>query len=433
MQISGWGKYPIVEASVCRPQNLRQVRNCLGEGFSGIARGMGRSYGDSSLAPQVIDALPLDHILAFDSETGIVTCQAGVTLAELLSIFVPKGWFLPVTPGTKFVSVGGAIASDVHGKNHHIDGSFTDHVLELHVMLADGSVVACSPEQNSELFHATCGGMGLTGVILQASFRLKPINSAFINETTYKAPNLETILELFEQYADSTYSVAWIDCSSRGRHMGRSLLMLGEHAREDLECHATGKSLLTLPVELPSATLNRYTIRAFNNLYYHRILRSRRERRIHYEPYFYPLDSINHWNRLYGKQGFTQYQFVLPTEAGRQGLQTILKHIVDSRRGSFLSVLKAFGPENENYISFPKAGYTLALDFKLDTGIFEFLNELDRIVLDYGGRLYLTKDVRMDETLFKQSYPKWQQFQEVRKKTGAMETFNSLQSQRLGI
>ena len=433
MQITGWGKYPVIEASLCHPQSHRQVKDCLEEDFSGISRGMGRSYGDSSLAAQVVDVLPLNHILGFDSETGIVSCQAGVTLADLLSVFVPKGWFLPVTPGTKFVSVGGAIASDVHGKNHHIDGSFTDHLVEMLVMLADGNILTCSPSQNSDLFHATCGGMGLTGVILQASFRLKPINSSFIDEVTYKAPNLAAILELFEQYADSTYSVAWIDCSSRGKQMGRSLLMLGEHAPEDLECRTTGKSKLTLPVELPNSTLNRYTIRAFNNIYYHRIMRSKRKRRIHYEPYFYPLDSINHWNRLYGRNGFTQYQFVLPREAGKQGLHAILKRIVDSHRGSFLSVLKAFGPENANYISFPKAGYTLALDFKLDAGIFEFLNELDRIVLDYGGRLYLTKDVRMGEAMFKDSYPRWQQFHEVRQKYGAIDTFNSLQSQRLGI
>jgi FAD/FMN-containing dehydrogenase len=433
MRISGWGKYPVIEALSCRPRSEGQLRDCLAGGFSGIARGMGRSYGDSSLAPRVIDGLGLDHILGFDEQSGLLHCQAGVTLAELLSVFVPRGWFLPVTPGTKFVSLGGAIASDVHGKNHHIDGSFCDHVRELQLMLADGSVVNCSREEHPELFRATCGGMGLTGVILAASLRLKPVHSAYIQETTYKAPNLQSILELFEEYADSTYSVAWIDCSSRGRRLGRSLLMLGEHSTEDEGRSAHGDGHLSLPVDLPDATLNRYTIRAFNQIYYHRILRRRRERRIHYQPYFYPLDSINHWNRLYGKRGFTQYQFVIPTEAGREGLQTILRHIVDSRRGSFLSVLKAFGPENDNYLSFPKQGYTLALDFKLDSGLFDFLKELDSIVLDHGGRLYLTKDVRMDEAMFKASYPNWEKLREVRERYGAIDTFNSLQSQRLGI
>lgn len=433
MQISGWGSYPIVESSVCHPLGQSQLQTCLSDGFSGIARGMGRSYGDSSLAAETIDMLSIQHHLDFDEQTGELSCQAGVTLADILSLFVPRGWFLPVTPGTKFVSLGGAIASDVHGKNHHIDGSFCEHVTELRLMLADGSVVNCSRSENSELFHATCGGMGLTGVILQASLRLRPISSPYIDELTYKAPNLDAVLDLFEQYAEATYSVAWLDTSSRGRRMGRSLLMLGEHSQVETQCRAHEQGKLTVPVKLPGLVLNPYTIQAFNSLYYHRVLRSKRSRRIHYDPYFYPLDGIHHWNRIYGKRGFTQYQFVIPKEAGREGLHAILKRIVDSRHGSLVSVLKVFGQENQNYLSFPRAGYTLALDFKLDSGIFEFLNELDRIVLDHDGRLYLTKDVRMDEAMFKQGYPRWQQFQKIREQYGATKTFNSLQSQRLGI
>jgi len=294
-------------------------------------------------------------------------------------------------------------------------------------------VVSCSPQQNSELFHATCGGMGLTGVILQAGLRLRPITSPYIDERTYKAPNLDAVLELFEQYSEATYSVAWLDTSSRSRRMGRSLLMLGEHSQVEQPCHAHDEGKLTVPVNLPDRVLNPYTVQAFNSLYYHRVLRSKRLRRIHYDPYFYPLDGIHHWNRIYGRRGFTQYQFVIPREAGREGLHAILKRIVDSRHGSLVSVLKVFGEENRNYLSFPRAGYTLALDFKLDSGIFEFLNELDRIVLDHDGRLYLTKDVRMDEAMFKHGYPRWQEFQKVREQFGATATFNSLQSQRLGI
>jgi len=433
MQISGWGSYPIVEASVCHPQGRSQVQACLNGGFSGIPRGMGRSYGDSSLAAQAIDALPLQHHLGFDEQTGRLSCQAGVTLADILELFVPRGWFLPVTPGTKFVSVGGAIASDVHGKNHHVHGSFSEHVSELQLMLANGEVVNCSRHENQELFRATCGGMGLTGVILQASLTLIPINSPYIDELTYKAPSLDAILDLFEQYADATYSVAWMDSCRRGKAMGRSLLMLGEHSQEAMPLRDHGKSKLSLPVNLPDLALNPFTIHAFNSLYYHRMWQNQRQRRIHYEPYFYPLDGVHHWNRIYGKRGFTQYQFVIPKTAGREGLHTILKRIVDSRHGSLVSVLKTFGPENDNYLSFPKAGYTLALDFKLVDGIFEFLNELDSIVLDHDGRLYLTKDVRMDETMFKQGYPRWQAFQQVREKYAAVDTFNSLQSQRLGI
>ncbi|MEW5755706.1 MAG: FAD-binding oxidoreductase [Pseudomonadota bacterium] len=431
MQLSGWGNYPVVEAEVRDVADVADIEAGL-VNFHGIVYGKGRSYGDSALAGEVLRTERFDRILAFDAHTGRVRCQAGVTLAALLEIFVPRGWFLPVTPGTKFVTVGGAIASDVHGKNHHHHGCFSQYVVSLALLLPDGRIERCSPVENAELFHAVCGGMGLLGVILDAELQLKPIASAFIEEKTLKAGNLAEVMELFDQHAAATYSVAWIDCLRTGKHLGRSLLMLGEHS-EDGGLSLPGKTPVTVPVNLPGLALNRFSIAAFNALYYQRVRARETVRRVHYEPFFYPLDRILHWNRMYGRKGFAQYQFVIPREAGARGMHEILRFIADSKRGSFLAVLKLLGAQNANWLSFPFEGYTLALDFKMDAGLLEFLDRLDRLVLYYGGRIYLAKDARMSEATFRRGYPRWERFVELRRRLGADRVFNSLQSQRLGI
>jgi len=434
MQISGWGRYPVTDAQIFQPHTQAQLSQhvCQQRGQEFIARGLGRSYGDSALAAEVLSSEHLQHFLSFDEQRGDLTCAAGVSLAEILKVFVPRGWFLPVTPGTKFVTLGGAIASDVHGKNHHVDGCFSEHVSRFSLMQADGQIVECSRQENLELFQATCGGMGLTGVIIDATVRMKPIQSSFINQTLIKASNLQEALEKFETHADFTYSVAWIDCLATGHKLGRSLLMLGEHAKEG-DLHHGKKGKLAVPIEMPSFLLNRYSIQAFNFLYYNKVRQARSQQYIHYEPFFYPLDGIHHWNRLYGKQGFTQYQFVLPKSAGLEGVSRILQRIAQSKKGSFLAVLKAFGKGNDNWLSFPFEGYTLALDFKLEKNLLSLLNELDQIVLDYEGRLYLTKDARMSEAMFKQTYPNWERFKALREQTGANKLFHSLQSKRLGL
>ena len=431
--ISGWGKYPVVQSDVVHPLSKNDIGEILSrtDGPS-ITRGLGRSYGDSALAANVIGTDHMDHFLRFDEEGGRLTCSAGASLSDILRTFVPKGWFLPVTPGTEFVTVGGAIAGDVHGKNHHVEGAFSGYIDELVIFVPSEGYIHCSRTRRPEVFRATCGGMGLTGVITEATVRLKRIPSAYIDETVVKAANLYEVMELFKSYAQATYSVAWIDCLSTGKSLGRSLLMLGEHSlRGDLSTGAD--SPIVVPVDMPSMLLNRHSVRAFNTLYYNKVLRKRTGRRIHYKPFFYPLDSILHWNRIYGKGGFTQYQFVLPKESASEGMTAILERIARSRRGSFLSVLKAFGKANDNYLSFPKEGLTLSLDFKLDRGLFSLLDELDGMVLDYGGRIYLAKDARMSEDVFKKGYPEWEQFMEVRASLGADKIFNSVQSERLGL
>ena len=432
MEISGWGRYPWIDASIAVPPDLASCQSVLKRSGQLITRGLGRSYGDSSLSAQVLSTERLQFLKSFNSLTGELVCQAGISLFEILNTFVPQGWFLPVTPGTRYVTVGGAIAADVHGKNHHIDGTFCEHVNWVELLLGNGEVLLISPDSHSELFFATCGGMGLTGIILSASINLRPIKSSQIVETTTKAPNLETVLDGFEQNVQNTYSVAWIDCLAKGKDLGRSLLMLGEHAKQGV-LSVSKKKTLRIPMNAPEALLNPLSIKLFNQLYYAKASTSNKTREIGFETYFYPLDQIRDWNRLYGKSGFLQYQFVIPLAAGRAGLRAILECIAHSGRGSFLAGLKTFGKQNQNYLSFPIEGYTLALDFKVDENVFPLLNRLDAMVLALGGRLYLAKDARMNESTFKGSYSKWEQFQGVRSKYHARGKFSSIQSKRLGL
>ncbi|HLD65983.1 MAG TPA: FAD-binding oxidoreductase [Pseudomonas sp.] len=432
MRLQGWGRYPTVEARLHNPFTLSAATGLLGAEGSLIGRGMGRSYGDSALHDRVLGTQQLRHLLAFDPHRGTLRCQAGATLDQLLEVLVPRGWFLPVTPGTRFVSVGGAVASDVHGKNHHLHGCFSEFVDELLLGLADGSLLTCSRSEHPDLFHATCGGMGLTGLILEVSLRLTPIRSAHIAQTTFKAANLEEVLHLFETQQHRTYSVAWIDCLASGANLGRSLLMVGEHAGGG-GLQLPTKRTLSVPLEMPAALLNRASVQAFNSLYYQRVRQAKSKQRVDYQSFFYPLDGIGQWNRLYGRQGFLQYQFVIPKAAGLAGMRSILSRIAASHRGSFLAVLKAFGEQNHNPLSFPLEGYTLALDFKYDSALLPLLDELDARVLEQGGRIYLTKDARMSEQTFKRSYPAWEQLQAVRARYGAQGKFTSRQAQRLGL
>ncbi len=382
------------------------------------------------------------RILGFDEKTGVLECESGVSLSEILDVFVPRGWFLPVTPGTKYVTVGGAIASDVHGKNHHKEGSFSDHVVSMTVLLPDGETIVCSKDSNPALFTIICGGMGLTGIIITAKFRLIRVPSAYIKQKTVIARNLDDIMDLFENYSDSTYSVAWIDCLAKGDNLGRSILMVGEHAgRDDIKGWDNSRDLLTLrkrkklnvPAVFPNFVLNNAMIKCFNFIYFHKHPGGIQESIVDYETFFYPLDGVANWNRIYGVRGFTQYQFVIPKAAGKTGLKQIMQHISDSGMGSFLAVLKLFGKGNDNIMSFPMEGYTLALDFPMSLKLLTFLDELDRMVLDFGGRLYLTKDARMSCFMAKKSYAGFMEFAERKNRLDNEGKFQSIQSRRLGL
>ena len=432
MDLAGWGKYPRIQAKTYSFESPDELRTCLKNDQSCIVYAKGRGYGDCALSPKVIFTHRFDNILDFDPQTGIVTCESGVSLAELIEAFLPRGWFFPITPGTKFISIGGAIASDVHGKNHHNAGCFSECLLSFDLMLPEGEIISCSRKKNKELFRATCGGMGLTGVILTATFRMQNTKSGYIRETILRARNLQEIFALFENYQSATYSVAWIDCLAKGTSMGRSLLMLGEPA-DTGSLELPKSKVVSLPIDLPGLTLNKYSLSIFNHFYYWRKSVPLTDRLVPLAKFFYPLDAIHHWNRLYGSKGFTQYQLVLPKEASFKGLEKILSRIAQAGLPSFLGVLKLFGPKNDNYLSFPMEGYTLALDFPIKAKLFPFLDELDSIVTDHGGRLYLAKDVRMSKKVFRKGYPRWQKFSELREKQDMIQTFNSLQSNRLGI
>jgi decaprenylphospho-beta-D-ribofuranose 2-oxidase len=438
-KIANWGNYPVVESDEKSFAYFDQLQSALAASGEVIARGNGRCYGDASLEKNTLSTLKYDKILSFDTEKGIFECQSGLTLDKVLEVIVPKGWFLPVTPGTKFITVGGAVASDVHGKNHHVDGAFSAHVLEMDILLGNGETITCSPLVYSDLFWATCGGMGLTGIITRVKFDLKKIETSFISQKQVKAKNLDEVLELFEKYKDYTYSVAWIDCLKKGENFGRSILMLGEHAKQsELDekqkrdpLQLPNKKQITFPINLPSFALNQFTVKAFNFLYYGKNLKRDINNVVSYEPFFYPLDAVLHWNRGYGKNGFVQYQFVLPLES-RQGLIDILKRISDEGLGSFLAVLKVFGKQDD-LISFPKQGYTLALDFPVRDGLFKFLDELDEIVLKHNGRIYLSKDARMKADIFWRSYENAEEFKNIVKKYNPDFKFNSIQARRLNI
>ena len=342
----------------------------------------------------------------------------------------------PVLPGTSLVSVGGAVAADVHGKNHHRDGSFCDHLRELTLMLADGEVERCGPKLRPELHQATCGGMGLTGIILEAELQLVPIQSSMMATRSLPAANLDACFDLLDAHGGARYSVAWLDCLARGPGMGRGMVYLAEHdsgGELPSRRHSSSGASLAMPFTTPGALLNRHSLSLFNSAYY-RWQRFRAGRgRQHREAYFFPLDRIRNWNRLYGAAGFLQYQFVLPTDAGRKGIAKVLRKVGEAGKGSFLSVLKKLGPANGNLLSFPLDGYTLALDFKREASLFPLLEELDAIVLDHGGRIYLAKDARMGETVFKAGYPEWERFMEVKQQVDPAQRFRSAQSDRLGL
>lgn len=435
-EISNWGRYPVARAEVVPVLDVQAIGHAWFAGGN-LARGMGRSYGDTAIAGRVYDMLPSRHLLDFDPSTGVLHAEAGVTFDKILEVFVPKGWFLPVTPGTRFVTLGGAIASDVHGKNHHSEGSLSRHVISFRLLTEDGTIHTITPTQ-SDWFQSTLGGMGLTGIILDAHIRLKAIDSAWIQQHTYKACDLRHIFDLFEQTQAHTYSVAWIDCLASGSKLGRSLLMTGEHAPAEAvpttaaryQVHSYPK--LSIPFDFPEFVLNTYSIKAFNTLFYHKNLKNNDHSMVHYAPFFYPLDAIMHWNRMYGKGGFTQYQFVIPKADGYRIMKLVLETIATSGQGSFLAVLKLFGKQ-EDLISFPMEGYTLALDFAIKPSLFPLLHTLDSMVKEAGGRIYLTKDVRMSGALFKETYPNAQRFIDICKSINPGCTFRSAQSDRLGI
>lgn len=441
MKLSGWGRYPVIEACVNKPRTEQELRGLVTSATSVIARGNGRSYGDSAINPaSTIDMRRFNHMLSFDAVAGQLTAEAGVTLADIIATFLPRGWFPAVTPGTKFVTLGGMIAADVHGKNHHRDGSFREFVDWIELMDETGAVRRCSRHENQELFEYTLGGMGLTGVILRAAFRLRPVETGWIRQTTVPCSGLEETMAAFERAQDSTYSVAWIDCLGTGQSLGRALLMLGEHAtlpelsesRAGAPFQTPLKRKVTVPLDFPSFVLNRHTVGAFNALYHYAGAHKPARQIVDWDSYFYPLDAALDWNRIYGRNGFAQFQCVLPLDRSEAGLSALLEATASARAGSFLAVLKRFGSQ-EGGISFPMAGYTLALDFPLNRKALSLLELLDGIALAHQGRFYLAKDSRMSAATFHAADPRVAGFTTYRQRQGWFARFQSSQARRLSF
>ncbi len=425
MKLSAWGKFPVIESELVKLSD-KDLWN-----LPFIINGNLRSYGDAALGER---HLPFhkNRLLQFDDQNGLLTCESGVLLSDIIDVFLIKGWFLKVTPGTKLITIGGAIASDVHGKNHHIQGCFSECVESLVLLLPNNQLLHRSRTNNSDFFYATCGGMGLTGIIVQASIFLKKVSSKSIIQKTLKTSNLEETFDAFEKFKQTEYSVAWIDCLSKGDSIGRSLLMIGDFMNDN-DFSYKKKSKINIPIEFPSFTLNKYSVKIFNELYYNKSFKNEINQIVSIDSFFYPLDSINNWNRIYGKNGFIQFQFILPKSSSFDGLKKLLESISASGMGSFLAVLKLYGPSNNNLLSFPLEGYSLALDFKMQKGLVKFIEKLTDQVVDFGGRVYLSKDALLLKRQFDLSYKNADKFRNFRKKMELDKHFQSLLSRRLEI
>ena len=414
--LESWGRYPKAR-HVARQVDWR-TRNLVvpDDSRSVLPYGQGRSYGDTCLNDGGVLLLTngLDRFISFDAKSGILRCEAGITLADLLQLVVPQGWFLPITPGTKYVSIGGAIASDVHGKNHHGAGTFGRFVKKFELLRSNGVRILCSPEENPDWYRATIGGLGLTGLIVWAEIQLRPISNPLIQMESVRFENLDEFFELSSE-SDKTfeYTVAWIDCFSRGKSLGRGLFLRGNHlARLDKTPSLYQGRSVTVPFDAPNFLLNEYTARAFNWLFYHRQQRRLVERLTHYEHFFYPLDAVRGWNRLYGRRGFFQYQCVVRCGESSAPVRELINEVARSGRVPFLAVLKVFGEiSSPGMLSFPKPGVTLALDFaNQGEATLRMFERLDAIVLEHSGSVYPAKDVRMSPNNFKSFFPRWLEF-----------------------
>ena len=444
--LTGWGLTAPTRATVHRPRTADDVAaEVAARGGRGvIARGLGRAYGDAAqnAGGLVLDMRGVDAVREIDLDRGQVTVGAGLSLDRLISLMLPLGWFPDVVPGTRYVTVGGAIAADIHGKNHHLHGSIGEHVVSLELLTAAGERITAGPERNADVFAATLGGMGLTGVIAEATLRLSPIETSHVRVDTERAGDLDDVLARMQDGDDAyRYSVAWIDCLARGARLGRSVLMRGDHATVD-ELPAAERerplvapppARLAAPPWVPDGLLRRSTVSAFNELYFRRAPREERGRLEPLHAFFFPLDAVDGWNRMYGSRGFLQYQFAVPF--GQEGaLRRALERLSGARVASFLAVLKRFGPHQRGLISFPLPGWTLALDIPVTApGLPGLLDELDELVADASGRVYLAKDSRLRPDLLGRMYPRLDEWREVRARLDPEGVMRSDLSRRLAL
>lgn len=407
--VSSWGRLDAPEHYIAPLTQTEILPDNLG--MKGLPFGNGRSYGDVCLNPGGLlwTTRNLDRFVDFNKDTGLLSCEAGILLKDIQTIVVPQGWMLPVTPGTQLVTVGGAIANDVHGKNHHVFGSFGDHVKSITLLRTEGSVIECGPEHEEGWFAATVGGMGLTGIVTRATLQLRRIEGSWVEVEKIPFKTLGDFFRLAnESEIEWEHTVSWIDCLNS---QGRGIFMRGNHVVERGATKVSGGGLV-VPLVPPLSLVNKISLRPFNFLYYQKQAHERERKLVHYEPFFYPLDKVKHWNRIYGPKGFYQYQSVVPREAGKDATQAMLKAIARAGEGSFLAVLKTFGMRQSlGMMSFPMPGVTLALDFpNKNQKTLALLASLDDIVREAGGRIYAAKDSRMPRDLFEKGYSRLDEF-----------------------
>jgi decaprenylphospho-beta-D-ribofuranose 2-oxidase len=433
--LAGWGRATSAACEAVRPERFAEAEAAFraGGGERGLCLfGGGRSYGDCALndGGEALITTRLDRVLAFDAESGIVQVEPGVTFARLLSVFLPRGFLAPVTPGTGFATIGGAVANDVHGKNHERDGSFGQHVTEIDLLLPDGSLRTVAPD-DTELFRATVAGLGLTGFISRIAFRMKRVIGPCVTVREQRVANLDAFLDAMAAAESAPYSVGWIDGTARGGALGRGILEVAEPMAGDFPMAAARKA--AVPVDFPGLALNPLSVAAFNALYARRVPAEGRTRAVHLAKFLYPLDAIQGWNRIYGKRGFYQFQCVVPYASGPAALRELLEVIGASRQASFLAVLKRMGSGRAGYLSFPMAGYTLALDFPNKPGIETLYARLCKITLEAGGRVYLGKDALLTQPMFRLMYPEFASYQRVLADIDPSRRLQSAMARRLGL
>ena len=433
MNISGWGNNNIINSEIVYPKNDEEIIKILKslKNNSIITRGLGRSYGDMSLNKNVLSLMKYEKYYDLNEETKTLECSANISIIEILEKIVNKGLFFNVSPGSKFVTIGGAIANDVHGKNHHKDGSFSDYIEELKLIIPDGTIRVCSKTSDSQLFRATCGGAGLTGIIISAKIKLLSIKSKNLDVRIFKTKNIKETLKKFKELEKSKYLVAWLDTIDK-KNLGRSVIFSGEHS-DDNDLDFKLKKGFNLPSFLGKLIMNSFFISIFNRIYY-LIHKNNSSKKKNIDNFFYPLDRLLNWNKFYGKKGFTQLQILIKDENKYEEiLNQVLNFFMKKKIYSFLSTLKEYGKGNENYLSFAENGLSITLDIPVKENFFEIYQEFERIISNQNVKVYLAKDSFMSENFFKNSYNKITLFKEIKKKIDPESKLESIQSKRLGL
>lgn len=445
-ELHGWGRHPRIQAECRRPERRRELIGALEDrGDSAVlAHGLGRSYGDAALLDggRIVLTERLDRMLSFDAQTGWLRAEAGVSLKTIIDTFTPRGWFPPVVPGTQFVTLGGALANDIHGKSHHVDGTFSDHVRRVEMLTASGEIVICDRQTEPALFHATVGGLGLTGIVLTLEMQLRRIDNPFIEKESIRIENLDHFFEVSAQSRDWPMTVSWIDCIAKGDQMGRGIFMRGRPAAADAHPPRSPITAMTdlvspfldVPFDAPGWIVNKLSMRLFNETYFHKTRKGVSRQITHYAPFHFPLDFVGNWNRMYGERGMLQYQLVVPHDPQHAAIREVLSEVSRAGMASFLAVIKEFGEIEHSGLSFPRPGVTLALDFpNCGAPLHALLDRLDAIVVAAGGRLYLGKDARLSRATFRQMYPEWESWRRVRDAWDPEAVFQSDLGLRLGL